>query len=85
MFVCKASSMLKELNEFNSEIFKNCKKSLRSKVDLDFLRLDKESFSKCTDISIDVAVFEKTKKSICSAIRLRMGRYWHLGISMEYF
>ena len=42
----------------------NCKKSLeKSKKDLDFLRLEQSSFSKCKDISIDVAVFEKTQKA----------------------
>ena len=45
-------------------IINNCKKSLKgSKIDLDFIRLEKSSFSKCEDISIDVAVFEKTQKA----------------------
>ena len=64
MFVFKASSIIKELSEFEPEIINNCKKSLKgSKVDLDFLRLDNSSFSKCADLSIDVAVFEKTKNA----------------------
>ena len=64
MFVFKASSIIEELSEFEPEIIDNCKKSLKeSKVDLDFLRLDQSSFSQCPDLSIDVAVFEKTKKA----------------------
>ena len=64
MFVCKASSILKELSKFTPQIVENCKQCLsKSIVDLDFLRLDKSSFSQCPDISIDVAVFEKTKKA----------------------
>ncbi len=64
MFVCKASSILNELSSFTPEIVENCKECLKDgHIDLDFLRLDKSSFSKCPDISIDVAVFEKTKKA----------------------
>ena len=64
MFVCKASSILNELSKFSPDIVDNCKQCLReSKVDLDFLRLDEPSFSKCSNISIDIAVFEKTKKA----------------------
>ncbi len=64
MFVCKASSILKELSIFTPQIVENCKKCLKeSNVDLDFLRLDEKSFSQCKDISIDVAVLEKTKKA----------------------
>ena len=64
MFVCKASSILNELIKFTPDIVENCKQCLRkSKIDLDFLRLDKPSFARCSDISIDIAVFEKTKKA----------------------
>tara|TARA_B100000242_G_scaffold233704_1_gene173660 strand:+ start:2257 stop:3708 length:1452 start_codon:yes stop_codon:yes gene_type:complete len=64
MFVFKANSILKELSKFAPKIVENCKECLKeSKVDLDFLRLDRSFFSKCPDISIDIAVFEKTKKA----------------------
>ena len=56
--------LLEELKKFNPEIFQNCKQCIqKSKLDLDFLRLDESSFSKCPDISIDIAVFEKTEKA----------------------
>ena len=64
MFVFKASSILKEIFKFTPEIVENCKECLReSKVDLDFLRLNKSFFSQCPDVSIDIAVFEKTQKA----------------------
>jgi len=64
MFVCKASSILNELTKFSPEIVNNCKICLKeSKKDLDFIRLDKTYFSQCAEISIDVAVFEKTEKA----------------------
>ena len=64
MFVFKTSAILNELSKYKPEIIKNCEQCLKkSKLDLDFLRLEKSSFSQCQDISIDVAVFEKTKKA----------------------
>ena len=63
MFVFKAK-FLKRPKIFSPEMVQNCKKCLsQSTVDLDFLRLEKSSFSQCRDISIDVAVFEKTEKA----------------------
>ncbi len=65
MFLFKASVILKELNNFNPEIVDFCEKSLnKSKVDLDFIRLEKKSFEKCPDMSIDNGVMEKTNLGI---------------------
>jgi len=64
MFVFKANTILNEIRTFTPDILENCKKCLKeSNKDLDFLRLNKEIFLKCQDISIDVAVLEKTKKA----------------------
>ena len=64
MFVCKASAILNELSKLTRQVVKNCERCLReSVVDLDFIRLDKSSFSQCSDISIDVAVLEQTQKA----------------------
>ena len=61
IFLFKASIILKELEKYEPELVNTCKKSfLKSKKDLDFIRLDKESFKSCTDISIDIAVMERT-------------------------
>ncbi len=64
MFVFKASSIVEELKSFAPSIIHTCRKCLdKSKQDLDFLRLDSDSFLKCDDISIDISVFEKTNKA----------------------
>ena len=61
MFVFQANTILKEIGIFIPDILENCKECLKkSNKDLDFLRLNKESFLKCQNISIDVAVLEKT-------------------------
>ena len=62
MFLFKASSIINELNKFSPEIINYCKIAIEKDfVDLDFLRLESESFKKCPKVSIDVAVMEKTK------------------------
>ena len=64
MFLFKASSIINEIRNFNPDILKDCEKCLeKSTRDLDFLRLEKKSFINCENISIDIAVFEKTKKA----------------------
>ncbi len=64
MFVFKATSILDEIKNYAPDIYRDCKKCLRtSKKDLDFTRLEKNSFLNCKNISIDIAVFEKTKKA----------------------
>ena len=65
MFVFTAKTILKEIKIFSPEILKNCEICLKKSVkDFDFLRLDKNSFLNCENISIDVAVFEKTKNAV---------------------
>ena len=62
MFLFKASSIINELEKFAPEIINYCKIAIeKDVVDLDFQRLDAESFKKCPKVSIDVAVMEKTK------------------------
>lgn len=62
MFVFKASSFIDELKLFEKSIFDATKESFeKAVVDLDFIRLDLDSFSKNPSISIDYAVMEKTK------------------------
>ncbi len=62
MFLFKASSIISELEKFSPEIINYCKIAIeKDVVDLDFLRLEEESFKKCPQISLDIAVMEKTK------------------------
>ncbi|MDD5578902.1 MAG: mannose-1-phosphate guanylyltransferase/mannose-6-phosphate isomerase [Methylobacter sp.] len=65
MFAFKAGSFLKELEKFNPKMLSVCEKALKAaKVDLDFVRLDKEIFSSAPSDSIDYAVMEKTDKAV---------------------
>ena len=62
MFLFKASVFIKELGNYFPKIIKHCKESLNPElIDLDFQRLNPESFGKCPNLSIDQAVMEKTK------------------------
>ncbi len=61
MFVFKASTIISEMEKFNSEIVTCCKRALEtSHKDLDFKRIKDKTFSDCPYYSIDVAVMEKT-------------------------
>ena len=61
IFMFKAKTILNELETFSPNIVKFCENTInQSKKDLDFERLDKTEFAKCPNLSIDVAVLEKT-------------------------
>ena len=62
MFIFKANSVLREIEEYSPQVYKYCKEALEENLlDLDFQRLKKNAFEKCPNISIDIAVMEKTK------------------------
>ncbi len=55
----KASRFLDELKKFQPDIYENCQLSLERKFrDLDFWRIDPDSFAFCPDESIDYAIME---------------------------
>ena len=65
IFMFKAKTILKEMEEFSPEIVNFSELSINKSVkDLDFQRLDKDAFEKMENVSIDVAIMEKTKKGI---------------------
>ena len=65
MFMFKAKEIIKEINQFSPEILISCKKAIKnSKFDFVFQRIDKDAFEECHDISIDIAVMEKTSRGI---------------------
>ena len=65
IFFFKAEVLLQELFKYKPNIYELCKKSLSSKtLDLDFQRLEANSFSLCEDISIDKAIMEKTNLGV---------------------
>ena len=63
MFVFKASTFLEELQQFEPEIFASVEAAYtKAAVDVDFIRLEKDSFATSPSRSIDYAVMEKTTK-----------------------
>ena len=61
IFLFKASVILEELEKFEPKMVEFCRKSLdKGLKDLEFQRIDEASFSKCSDLPIDIAVMEKT-------------------------
>ncbi|MBM5781993.1 MAG: mannose-1-phosphate guanylyltransferase/mannose-6-phosphate isomerase [Pelagibacterales bacterium] len=63
IFMFKASTYLEILQELQPEIFEYCMNSYENSAkDLDFVRLEKDNFERCPNISIDYAVMEKAKK-----------------------
>ena len=65
IFIFKSKEIIKEINQFSPDILRSCKKAIeKSILDLDFQRLDKASFMKCENISIDNAVMEKTSRGV---------------------
>jgi mannose-1-phosphate guanylyltransferase len=65
MFLFRASSYIEELNKFRPDILEQCKASVMDvKADLDFLRINKETFESCPAESIDYAVMEKTSQAV---------------------
>lgn len=65
MFMFRADRYIEELEKFSPDILVAVRKSfLEAQKDLDFVRLDKESFSDCPADSIDYAVMEKTESAV---------------------
>ena len=72
IFIFKAENILNEIKVYSPELIDICKRSLINRsYDLDFQRLNKKDFEKFPNLSIDIAVMEKTKKG--SIIPLDVG------------
>lgn len=64
IFVFRADLYLEELALYSPDIPVMCQRALdKGQKDLDFYRIDADSFRDCPDISIDYAVMEKTDKA----------------------
>lgn len=64
MFLFRADIFLDEFGQFEPETVKLCRSSLENSVsDLDFVRLDAETFEKTRDVSIDYSVMERTQRA----------------------
>ena len=65
IFMFRASRYLSELRKYRKDIYKYCSKSiLKSDINSDFIRPDKQHFELCPSESIDYAVMEKTSDSV---------------------
>lgn len=65
MFMFKASVIIQELEGFAPDLMGLCRQSMSAgRQDLDFLRLDKDIFSRITADSIDYSVMEKTAHGV---------------------
>jgi len=72
MFVFKASAWMQAIKKYEPEIAEFCDIAVQnSRSDLDFMRIEEKSFTKCKNISIDYAVMEKT--SLASVVPLDAG------------
>lgn len=69
IFLFKTSTIIAEINLYNSKIINTCKESIKEEInDLEFQRINEEEFKQCPDISIDNAVMEKTKLGIVTRL-----------------
>jgi mannose-1-phosphate guanylyltransferase/mannose-6-phosphate isomerase len=69
MFMFRADTLLMELQRLAPEIMDACAAAMeKGKPDLDFFRLDSQSFQACPSDSIDYAVMEKTSAGVMVAL-----------------
>jgi mannose-1-phosphate guanylyltransferase len=62
MFMLGAKTFLDELQALSPETYAACEEAVaKARKDLDFIRLDSEAFARAPNISVDYAVFEKTR------------------------
>jgi mannose-1-phosphate guanylyltransferase len=65
MFLFKASTLIAELEQYSPDILNSCRDGLaKGASDLDFIRLDSDTFESCPADSIDYAVMEHTDKAV---------------------
>ena len=70
IFLFKASVYLNELGLIYPDIVESAKEAVNGQYeDLGFLRLGSEAFSRMPSISVDYALFEKTKKAAVVALK----------------
>nr|WP_272213093.1 mannose-1-phosphate guanylyltransferase/mannose-6-phosphate isomerase [Marinicella sp. W31]MDC2879037.1 mannose-1-phosphate guanylyltransferase/mannose-6-phosphate isomerase [Marinicella sp. W31] len=66
IFMFPIALLVRELETYAPEVMQHAEQAVlkdESDLELDFTRLDKDSFAKCPDISIDYAVMEKTAEA----------------------
>ena len=82
IFLFKAKDLIYAFKKFTPNLYKTVKKALkRSRIDLDFIRLNEKEWSICENISIDYALMEKVNN--LSVVLFEKG-WSDLGIGMLY-
>lgn len=65
IFLFKSKTIINEINKYNPDILEICRSSIKKQAyDLDFQRIDKNEFSKCPNLSIDICIMEKTDQGV---------------------
>ncbi len=65
IFIMKASTVINQMKMYAPNIYKSVSESYQNKIkDLDFIRLEQENYKNCENISIDLAIMEKTNKGV---------------------
>ena len=80
IFLFKAKTIIEEFKKHNLNLFELCRQTFqKSKIDFDFQRLESKTFKKCENISIDVAVMERTKKAMVIPLNVNWNDVgdWH--------
>ncbi len=71
MFLFRAERYLHELREHHPQMLAHCTHALlQGEADLDFIRLEEASFSRCEDLSIDYAIMEGTQDGAVVPVQL---------------
>ncbi len=66
MFLFSAQTMIDTFARHAPDMIEPCEQALdRASSDLDFLRLDKEAYARCDEISVDYAIMEKADNICC--------------------
>lgn len=70
MFVFQTQTFLQELEHYSPSVLRAAKGAFeKARLDLDFVRIDREEFASAPDISIDYALMENSDKVVCVPFR----------------
>lgn len=91
MFLFNTEFLLNELAHFQPALLSHCEAAFSRRYDdLDFIRIDPESFSECNAISIDYALLEKTNNALVMPLNIPwsdvggFNAIWQLGKKDEH-
>lgn len=66
IFLFSVSHMIDAFMEHMPEMYESCRAAFENaQGDLEFMRLDEVHYAKCEDISLDYAIIEKSRNSVC--------------------